>query len=155
MTDASKNVDGPTKGNWVKFPGIAQCEMQKAIPGVIASPEMEFDILYNNWRSMTLNAGSLMEAEGVMAVENNRPLFIADQIRVYEGVTTIVLTMTITSNAASLCETRVYTSRARFPPCQSPRASTGFSPFICRHISERRTENPSTLCSICIVFFRG
>ena len=56
--------------------------MQKAIPGVIASPEMEFDILYNNWRSMTLNPGSLMEAEGVMAVENNRPLFIADLIRV-------------------------------------------------------------------------
>ena len=80
--DASTNVDGPTKGNWIKFPGIAQCEIQKSIPGVIVSPEMEVDVLCNNWRSITLNAGTLIEAEGVMAVENNRPLFIADQIRV-------------------------------------------------------------------------
>ena len=65
-----------------RFPAITQCEVQKSIPGVIVSPEMEVDVLYNNWRSITLEAGTLMEAEGVMAVENNRPLFIADQIRV-------------------------------------------------------------------------
>jgi len=34
---------------------------------------------------MTLEAGALMEAEGVMAVENDRPLFIVDLIRVYHG----------------------------------------------------------------------
>jgi hypothetical protein len=82
MTDAWTNVDGPTKGNWIKLPAIAQCEGQKAIPGVIVSPEMEVDVLYNNWRSITLEAGTLMEAEGAMAVENNRPLFMADLIRV-------------------------------------------------------------------------
>jgi len=48
-------------------------------------PEMEIDIIYNNWRSVTLEDGALMEAEGVMAVENDRPLFIADLIRVYPG----------------------------------------------------------------------
>ena len=82
MADVWTGVDGPTKGNWIKFPAVAQCEIQKPIPEVVVSPEMGVDVMYNNWRSMTLEAGALMEAEGVMAVENDRPLFMADLIRV-------------------------------------------------------------------------
>jgi hypothetical protein len=82
MADIWTNVNGPTKGNWIKFPAVAQCEIQNPIPGVVVKPEMEIDIIYNNWRSVTLEAGALMKAEGVMAVENDRPLFIADLIRV-------------------------------------------------------------------------
>jgi hypothetical protein len=49
----------------------------------------------------------------------------------------------------------VSTSRPRFPLCLFPKASTGFLLFICRHISERRTENPYTLCLTYIVFLLG
>jgi hypothetical protein len=35
-----------------------------------------------NWRLMALEPDALMEAEGVIAFENDRPLFIADLIRV-------------------------------------------------------------------------
>ena len=75
-------MDGQGKGNWIKFPAVAHCSVQKPIPGVMVSPEMEMDVTFNNWRSMTIEPGALMEAEGVMAVENDRPLFIADLIRV-------------------------------------------------------------------------
>jgi hypothetical protein len=40
------------------------------------------DVTFNNWRLMAIEPGALIEAEGVMAVENDRPLFIADPIRV-------------------------------------------------------------------------
>ena len=89
------------------------------------------DVTFNNWRLMAI------EAEGVMAVENDRPLFIADpfgcksisscylHILSYKLCIYIAMalmkktqtTLTLMSNVAPPCGTFASTSRARFPRC--------------------------------------